>query len=189
MNQLSAPAAQRHWHVVDRMFPLGLLSDRPAAAPPGQRWVDPPTPWTCAGIRIIGREISGPDGGDETVACDDVPVSFDLAVWDGDRPSDNRAASSMYDDLYERYLESDDVVVPRTPRIVAYVEALVSRYPDDVDRSVVWASPPVIDEASGPIVYLLMSYSKAEEVSEYAAALAREHGLVCFDPQEECLRP
>lgn len=55
--------------------------------------------------------------------------------------------------------------MPPTPRIVAYVEALVGRYPDDADGSV-WASPPVIDEASGPIVYLLMSYSKAEEVSE-----------------------
>ncbi|MFJ6850352.1 hypothetical protein ACIQM3_07395 [Streptomyces sp. NPDC091271] len=32
----------------------------------------------------------------------------------------------MYDELYERYLESDDVVVPPAPRIVAYVEALVA---------------------------------------------------------------
>ncbi|MEU3917844.1 hypothetical protein [Streptomyces sp. NPDC029004] len=79
--------------------------------------------------------------------------------------------------------------MPPAPRIVAYVEALVERYPDDVDGSVVWASPPVINEASGPIVYLLMSYSKAEEVSECAASLAREHGLVCIDPQGECLRP
>ncbi|MFF5523148.1 hypothetical protein [Streptomyces coeruleorubidus] len=115
-------------------------------------------------------------------------MSYDLAVWDGDRPFDNRAAGSTYDELYERYLESDDVVVPPAARIVAYVEALVARYPDD-DRSVVWASPPVIEEASGPIVYLLMSYGQAEEVSEYAAELAREHGLVCFDPQGECLRP
>lgn len=67
----------------------------------------------------------------------------------------------MYDELYERYLESDDVVVPPAPRIAAYVEALVAQYPDDVDRNVVWASTPVIDEASGPIVYLLMSYGKA----------------------------
>ncbi|MGW0184620.1 hypothetical protein ACWDV7_02515 [Streptomyces sp. NPDC003362] len=116
-------------------------------------------------------------------------MSYDLAVWDSDRPLDNHQAGSTYDELYERYLESDDVVVPPTPRIVAYVEALVARYPDDVDRNVVWASPPVIDEASGPIVYLLMSYGKAEEVSEYPAELAREHGLVCFDPQSECLRP
>jgi hypothetical protein len=38
-------------------------------------------------------------------------------------------------------------------------------------------------------VYLLMSYGQAEEVSEFAAALARKRGLVCFDPQGECLRP
>ncbi|WP_237530578.1 hypothetical protein [Streptomyces sp. SID3212] len=73
-------------------------------------------------------------------------MSYDLAVWDVDRPFDNRAASSIYDELY---LESDDVVVTPAPRIVAYVEALVARYPDDADHSVVWASPPVIDEASG----------------------------------------
>ncbi|WP_413760663.1 hypothetical protein [Streptomyces sp. MMBL 11-3] len=116
-------------------------------------------------------------------------MSYDLAVWEGDRPPGDDRASSTYDDLYERYLESDDVDVPPTPRVVAYVEALVARYPDDVDRSAVWASSPVIGEASGPLVYLLMSYGKAEEVSEYAALLAREHGLVCFDPQAERLRP
>ncbi|GHE85291.1 hypothetical protein GCM10014715_46840 [Streptomyces spiralis] len=109
-------------------------------------------------------------------------------MWDGDRPFDNRAASSAYDEFYERYLESDDVAVPPAPRIVAYVEALVTRYPDDVDRSVVWASPPVIDEASGLIVHLLMSYSKAEEVSEYAAALSREHGLVCLERKVPAIR-
>ncbi|MEJ8639661.1 hypothetical protein [Streptomyces sp. MS2.AVA.5] len=116
-------------------------------------------------------------------------MTYDLAVWDGDRPLDDRQAGLTYDELYEHYLESDDAVVPPAPHIVAYVKALVARYPDDVDHSVVWASPPVIEEASGPIVYLLMSYGKAEEVSEYAATLAREHGLVCFDPQGECLRP
>ncbi|WP_327187441.1 hypothetical protein [Streptomyces sp. NBC_01334] len=112
-----------------------------------------------------------------------------LAVSDRNYVLDDGQAGLAYDELFERYLESDDVVVPPAPRIVAYVEALVARYPDDSDRSGVWASPPVTDEASGPIVYLLMSYGEAEEVSEYAAALAREHGLVCFDPQEERLRP
>lgn len=92
-----------------------------------------------------------------TSACNDAPVSYDLAVWDGNRPADDRQARSRYD---ERYLESDDVLVPPAPRIVAYVDTLVARYPDDVDRNVVWASPPVTDEASGPIVYLLMAYSK-----------------------------
>ena len=44
-----------------------------------------------------------------------------------------------------------------------------------------------VAEASGPIVYLLMSYGHSEEVCGYAASLAREHGLACFDPQGECL--
>jgi hypothetical protein len=30
--------------------------------------------------------------------------------------------------------------------------------PDDTDGGVVWASPPVLDEASRPIVYLPMSW-------------------------------
>ncbi|MFD7984723.1 hypothetical protein ACFV4M_15295 [Kitasatospora indigofera] len=116
-------------------------------------------------------------------------MSYDLAVWDADRPPDNRQAGSIYDELYVRHLESDDVMVAPAPRIAAYVEALLERYPDDEARNVVWASPPVIDEASGPIVYLQMSWGQAGDVSEYAASLAREHGLVCFDPQGECLRP
>ncbi|WP_406351254.1 hypothetical protein OHB56_01910 [Streptomyces sp. NBC_01635] len=115
-------------------------------------------------------------------------MSYDLAVWDGALSLDNHQAGSVYDELYERYLESDDVAAPPAPRIVAYVEALLERYPDEVDGNTVWASPPVSDEASGPIVYLLMSYGKAEEVSDYATSLAREHGLVCYDPQEKCLR-
>jgi hypothetical protein len=57
------------------------------------------------------------------------------------------------------------------------------------DGGRVWSSPPVMDEASGPIVYLCLTYGRAEEVSEYAASLARGHGLVCYDPQGECLRP
>lgn len=121
------------------------------------------------------------------VACEHSYVSYDLAVWDGEKPRDDDEAGRVFDEFYERHLGSEDVTTEPSPRIEAYVEALVQRYPDDLPRSV-WASPPVIDEASGPIVYLLMTYSRAEEVSEYAAALAREHGLVFYDPQGETLR-
>ncbi|MGW0704097.1 hypothetical protein ACWD0A_33355 [Streptomyces sp. NPDC002867] len=56
-------------------------------------------------------------------------MSYDLAVWDGKPPLDNHQAGFVYDELYQRFLESDDVVMPPAPRIVAYVEALVDRYP------------------------------------------------------------
>ncbi|MER5402266.1 hypothetical protein [Streptomyces sp. NPDC002599] len=46
-------------------------------------------------------------------------MSYGLAVGDGDRPLDDDQAGSAYDELYERYLESDDVLVPPAPRIRA----------------------------------------------------------------------
>ncbi|MFF2996972.1 hypothetical protein ACFVTC_20810 [Streptomyces sp. NPDC057950] len=99
-------------------------------------------------------------------------MSYDLAVWDGEQPLDDGAAGLVFDELYERYLESEEAAVPLLPRIDASASTLIERYPED-GRDSPWASPPVIDEASGPIPYLLMSYVRAEEVSGYAASLAR----------------
>ncbi|MEU8438826.1 hypothetical protein AB0F18_39310 [Streptomyces sp. NPDC029216] len=78
-------------------------------------------------------------------------MSYDLAVWDGEQPLDDEAAGLAFDELFERYLESEEAAVPLSPRIDAYVNALIERYPED-GRDSPWASPPVIDEASGPIV-------------------------------------
>lgn len=38
-----------------------------------------------------------------------------VRAWLTRRPLDNRRAGSTYDELCERYLEPDDVVVPRAP--------------------------------------------------------------------------
>lgn len=115
-------------------------------------------------------------------------MSYDVTVWEGERPPSNDKAGTVFDELYARYLESENLAVPPTARIKAYAEALVERYPEETADGP-WVIPPVIDEASGPIIYLLMSYSRAGEVSEYAGQLARDHGLVCFDLQEEALLP
>jgi hypothetical protein len=39
------------------------------------------------------------------------------------------------------------------------------------------------------MIYLTMPYGVAGEMSAEAARLAAEHGLVCYDPQSEHLRP
>ena len=114
-------------------------------------------------------------------------MSYDLAVWEGPAPKSNDEAGSTLDDLYERYLESEDAAVPPNPRVQAYIASLRERYPDDTDESP-WATPSGMDEASGPIVYLLLSYSHADELSEYVSQLARAHGLVCFDIHDDSLR-
>lgn len=44
-------------------------------------------------------------------------------------------------------------------------------------------------EAGGPLIYFPMRWSMAEEESAYAAAVAQSTGLVCFDVQQDRLRP
>jgi hypothetical protein len=115
-------------------------------------------------------------------------MSYDLAVWEGELPSDDISASQTYESLMDRM--EDGGPVEATPRIRAYVDALLARWPDiDVDESSPWATSPLAGEARGALVYFSMVYSRADEASGFAAQLAREHGLVCFDPQLECLRP
>jgi hypothetical protein len=113
-------------------------------------------------------------------------VSFDLAVWEGERPADDGAAAAEFTRLYERYLASGEAAAP-TAAIAAYVTALLDRYPDrgaaaGVDSP--WSTGPLMGDASGPIVYFPIVWSRSEEIAAWAASLAEEHGLNCYDPAE-----
>ncbi|MEV6614962.1 hypothetical protein AB0N31_14075 [Streptomyces sp. NPDC051051] len=117
-------------------------------------------------------------------------MSYGLAVREGERPADDRTAGRVLTDLFDRCLEPD-VDSPPTERIAAYVAALVERWgdvTDDVEDASPWAAGPLIGGAGGPLVHFPMSWSRAEEVSAWAAALADSMGLVCFDPQQNRLR-
>jgi hypothetical protein len=118
-------------------------------------------------------------------------VSYDLAVWEGDRPGSDAAAGEEFGQLYDRYIGSGDLLPP-TPRIVAYVRALLDRYPDiddDAGEDSPWADGPLMGDESGSLLYFPLVYSKCDEASMWAAQLARDHGLVCYDPQIGNLRP
>ncbi|MFY1689026.1 hypothetical protein [Plantactinospora sp. WMMB782] len=118
-------------------------------------------------------------------------MTHDLAVWEGDQPTDDVAGAAAFVQLYGRYIGADEAVPP-TPRVRAYVEALLDRWIDlteDEDDVSPWSDGPLINNASGPIVYFAMRYSLAEEVSVEAARMAVERGLVCFDVQWDRLRP
>ncbi|MBB1242938.1 hypothetical protein GL263_05060 [Streptomyces durbertensis] len=118
-------------------------------------------------------------------------MSYDLAVWEGERPADDKAAGLVFQDLYDRLVDTD-ADQPPTERIAAYVAALLDRWCDldqDEDDTSPWSTSPLINEASGPLVYFPMRFSMADEASAYAADLARSTGLVCYDPQWRRLRP
>jgi hypothetical protein len=117
-------------------------------------------------------------------------VSFDLAVWEGDRPANDFAAAAEFKRLYDLYIESDAPVEP-TARIATYVQALLARYPDidtDAGDESPWSTAPLMNEARGPLVYFPMVWSRSEETSEWATRLAEHQGLNCFDPQATQLR-
>ncbi|MBX9426812.1 hypothetical protein [Streptomyces lateritius] len=117
-------------------------------------------------------------------------MSYDLAVWEGERPADNKTAGQVFSDLYARYFEGE-VHEPPSERIAAYVAALLERWCDlteDEEDTSPWSTGPLIGEASGPLIYFPLRWSMAEEASAYAAAAAESMGLVCFDVQLDRIR-
>jgi hypothetical protein len=104
-------------------------------------------------------------------------VSYDLAIWEGDLPADE----ATFDALFDQYLSGDPH--PPTARILAYAQALEARFPDPESEEAPWSTGSVVDCASGPVLYVPVVYSQANDVAEVAAQLAAEHGLVFFDPQ------
>lgn len=118
-------------------------------------------------------------------------MSYDLAVWVGERPSSDKAAAAEYERVMARF-EAESTSPAPSPEIQAYVDALLSRWPDITDDSgdeSPWADGPMIGNASGSAIYFSMVWSRCEEASAFAAETAEQHRLVCFDPQQEQLRP
>ncbi|MFF4498806.1 hypothetical protein [Streptomyces sp. NPDC001546] len=53
---------------------------------------------------------------------------------------------------------------------------------DDEDASP-WSDSPLINNASGPLFYFGMVFSKYSEAVPFAAEVAKSLRLTCFDPQ------
>lgn len=117
-------------------------------------------------------------------------MSYDLAVWEGELAQDNAGASGCFERLLDQTQCHPDQ--PPTPRIRAFLEALVECWPQSTDGpgdETPWPHCPLINNAVGPIVYFAMMYSRADEATLFAAQVAKDHGLVCYDPQHKRLRP
>jgi len=90
--------------------------------------------------------------------------------------------------LCEKYVESE-ADIPPTPLIEQFVQRLLARYPElDEGVDTAWAAAPLLGEAAGPYICLPITPSYAEEASAFVADVANELGLVCYDPQQDCLR-
>ncbi|SEG56189.1 hypothetical protein SAMN04489712_106292 [Thermomonospora echinospora] len=117
-------------------------------------------------------------------------MSYDLAVWEGNPPADDREALSVHLALFDEYLEADiGELLPGNPLVKEFVTAMAERWPDSLGEDTPWsAGAPDEGSAAGPIAYLAISYSRAEEVAAYAESVAAELGLICFDINQGRLR-
>ncbi|RSN29392.1 hypothetical protein DL990_24580 [Amycolatopsis sp. WAC 01416] len=118
-------------------------------------------------------------------------MSYHLAVWEGPRPADHKAAHTTFDTLHSEHMGG--LRTPPTILIQHYIGALVARWPDldpdaeDDEDDVPWSDGPLINNASGPLFYFGMVYSKYEQAARFAVERALALELVCFDPQERRL--
>ncbi|WP_182376965.1 hypothetical protein [Nocardioides sp. WS12] len=107
-------------------------------------------------------------------------MSYDLAVWVGDRPPDDDTASRVFESQIERSRSSSE---PPRVEIQGFVAALTSVYPEGTMDGI-WAFEPLLDGAIGGLLILNMTTSDhLDDVVTYATRLAKQHGLVAFDPQ------
>ena len=117
-------------------------------------------------------------------------MSYDLAVWEGSDPSSDAEASSIFERLMSEFQDAPGEAIPPTARIADYVSSLLSRWPDIADDNVddsPWADGPLINNATGPILYFTMRLGRADEVVDHVSRTAANHGLICYDPQAKML--
>ncbi|MFJ6106063.1 hypothetical protein ACIQHY_34410 [Streptomyces sp. NPDC092359] len=74
-------------------------------------------------------------------------MSYDLAVWEGERLADDKTAGQVFSDLYDRdrYIDSE-TEEPPSDRMAGYVAALLERWCDvteDEEDTSPWSTGPV----------------------------------------------
>lgn len=116
-------------------------------------------------------------------------MSYDMAVWQGEAPPNDREAAKTHNRLYDEYLDAGESF-PVVHAVADFLAALTDRWPDrDTGDDTPWAATPLTKGASGPYVYLSLAWSSADIASAYVAQIANRFGLNCFDPQMKALRP
>ena len=112
-------------------------------------------------------------------------MSYDLAFWEGARPTTDDEALRLFEELFDE-LEDLDEDIPPTPTIEALVDELEARWPID-HPDAPWASFPLAGEAQGSALYVNLVLSVSDAVVAEVSRIAARHGVVCFDPQLESL--
>lgn len=118
-------------------------------------------------------------------------MGYQIVIWEGERPESDAAAGETCRELMGRYYVGEGF--EPTPAIREFVAALTEIWPDDPAHpdwdQAPWKFPPILDDASGPLLFLNMRFGLGEAAAYRIAELAEERGLVTFDTYVEVMRP
>jgi hypothetical protein len=118
-------------------------------------------------------------------------MGYQLLVWEGPRPEDDAAAELECREMFRRYFVGEGFEA--TPAIREFVQALTERWPEDEEHfggeDSPWKFPPLLEEASGPAVFLNLRFGIGERAAYVMAEMAEERGLIAFDLYMEIMRP
>lgn len=106
-------------------------------------------------------------------------MSYDLGVFYTERAHSNEDAGERYVALCSE--ENKEPWVEPSPRVAAFYQELVARFPDDGGERDPWSAGP-LDRSAGHVI-MSMPFGKADEIEPFVTELAEKHGLVCFNPQ------
>lgn len=106
-------------------------------------------------------------------------MSFDLYVWH----EQDAITPTLAETKLRRWHDDQPGIFRADPAVRAFHAALMDRFPAD---SGVWSTVP---GPSDQVLHLTVIWSRAGEVGAAVVGLAREHGLVCYEPQSHLLNP
>jgi hypothetical protein len=109
-------------------------------------------------------------------------MSFDLAIWVGEKPGSDQEAHETFDRLMRTF---DGTDVPPDPRLLKCKKEITGHYPDDWRAHLigcVWTSIPLTPH--GSILIMNLTWGVSDAVLDHIARTAEKHGLVCYDLQK-----
>ncbi len=115
----------------------------------------------------------------QTVRRKGEAVSYDLGVFYSERPHSDEDAGERYVALCSE--ENKEPWVEPSPRVAAFYQELIARFPDDGGERDPWSAGP-LDRSAGHVI-MSMPFGMADKIERFVIELAEKHGLVCFNPQ------
>ena len=111
-------------------------------------------------------------------------VGGTLIVWKAPAVADERQAAALLEDYHAT---GDESAFTRDPAVERFLDEILARWPaleshdpEDPEPPPTWSSTP---GRSDRVVALDYSWSAPDELLDDVERLAREHGLVLYDPQ------